>query len=172
MKAIRVSSCCFLVSILFALIGLFPAQTEAKEWKPMQKEPSPYFFVDKENNGWLIIQGIRSEDGSFQEGMLVYRSTDGINFFPLIIQGLRTEEISFDGNPVKREWVVLKDPQDNTEYEFSQSRMPWEKESQRDYEVLLLMRSTLGNYNQSPRKYVRTSLSCKEIKSLIIHNDK
>lgn len=168
----KVFSCYFLASILFAIVGLFPRQTEAKEWEPVRKDPSPYFFVDTENKESLLIQGVRSEDGSFQDGMSVYRSTDGKNFFPLVTEGFRTEEASLGGNPIKRKWIALKDPKNGVKYELFHSKMEWEREPRQSHEVIFFMSESFGKYNEGIHEYTRTFLSCEEIRALRIHADK
>lgn len=172
MKAMTVFLYRSLISILFAATALFLGQIEAKEWAPVQKDPSPYFFVDTENKKWLLIQGVRSKDGSFQDGMSVYRSTDGKNFFPLVAEGFRTEEALLGGNPIKRKWVVLKDPTNGVKYELFHSKMQWEREPRQSYEVIFLMSESFGEYDEGIREYTRTFLPCEEIRVLRIHADK
>ncbi len=167
MKIVKSFSRCFFASVLFT-ISFFPKEAEAKDWAPIPEDPSLYFFIDQQGE-WILIEGVRNKDGSFQEGMIVYRGGDGKNFFPLIIEGIRVEEVFIGENPIRREWVILKDPKSKEKYEFFHSKMGWTRESSQNYEVLFLKSPSFGDGNQSVREYNQTYLSCGEIKSLNIH---
>ncbi len=155
------------ISILLS-ISTFPHISEAKDWKPIREDPSPYFFLDRQRNEWILIEGVCAKDRSFQKGISIYRSVDGKSFSPLVIEGYRTEEISINGNLVRRNWILLKDPKDEIKYELSHSKIEWEKEPRQNYEALLLTSDSFGDNGQKPHEYTRTHLSGEEIRSLTI----
>lgn len=166
MKLIQVLTGCFFAIVLCAI--LFPKGMEAKDWKSIPKDPSPYFFADTKRKELIRIDGVRNQNGSFREGMRVYRSVDGKNFSSLTVVNFRTEESSLGENPVCREWIILKDPKDGTPYELYFSKMEWTREPRQNFEVLFLKSNSFGDGDQGVREYVQTYLSGEEIQSLTI----